>query len=141
LTVIDWEFNRQWENTQAGPALCDLLYFVTYWHNVANHLYTVEAELQGMGALFLEPDSRNPYTSAIHRAIADYMAALAIDRRFLPLLLVYVWLERAIYSAGRAQKLATHAGASRSASKFVTYVRYLAEHTDRLFAEAPPGAN
>jgi hypothetical protein len=142
LTVIDWEFNRNWDTTRAGPVLCDLLYFVTYWNNVAQHLYTVEAELAGMRALYFASGSKsdsksvgtNQYTLASRRAIAHYMTALNVDSRFLPLLLVYTWLERVVYSYTRAEKLGHDPATSRSVDKFVKYIALLADHSEELFA-------
>jgi thiamine kinase-like enzyme len=139
LTVIDWEFNRDWEHTRAGPALCDLLYFVTYWNNITHHLYSLEAELAGMRTLFVEAAPRRQTTQAARQAIANYMAALKIDWRFLPLLLVYTWTERLVYSYGRAQKLAGEGSKSRTADKFANYIALFAAHAETLFAAQGDG--
>src|SRR5581483_8935117 len=40
LTVLDWEWGQD-----AGPALCDLLYFVTHWAQVAHRLFDEHQQL------------------------------------------------------------------------------------------------
>jgi hypothetical protein len=134
LTVLDWEFNRNWDTTRAGPALCDLLYFATYWNNIVHHHYTEEAELRGMYGLFLEFAPRSRYIYVARRAIAQYMAALRIDWRFLPLLLAYTWTERVVYSHARLQKLERPPSTSRAADKFAKYIGLLATHAQELFS-------
>ena len=134
LTVLDWEFNRDWDTTRAGPALCDLLYFVTYWNNIVHRHYTEGAELRGMYALFLEFAPKSRYIYVARRAIAQYMAELKIDWRFLPLLLVYTWTERVVYSYARLQKLERPSGTSRAADKFAKYIGLLAIHGQELFS-------
>jgi hypothetical protein len=134
LTVIDWELNRDWESTHAGPAVCDLLYFVVYWNNIANRLYTPEAELAGLGQLFWKGQHGNRLVQAARSTLQEYTTALAIDRRFLPLLLVCLWAEQVVYGAARAQKLGGQAEASRARQKALDIMRYLAAHAPQLFA-------
>lgn len=130
LTIIDWEANRSWAQTEAGPGLCDVLYFAVHWHNVAQRLFTLKAELQGLTDLFVYPAAKPP-AAAARAAIGDYMEARAIDRRFLPLLLVYTWVERVVYSAARGAKL--DAAGAQPSHKFMRYVQTLANHADALF--------
>jgi len=134
LTVIDWEFNRDWERTQAGPPLCDLLYFLTYWNNVAQRLTTGQAELAGIYNIFLAPGNKSPYQQAARQAVTRYLTALQVDERFVPLFLVYTWLERVIYSHARLQKLEKQTSTSRAADKFASYVGLFADHMDELFS-------
>lgn len=129
LTVIDWESNRECESTRASLPLCNLLYFLTYWHNIASHLYTEQDELAGKQMLFLEPDPANQYVVAARRTLACYMQSLQIDCRFLPLSLVYLWVEQVVYGHTRAQKLQ-----KTTTNRSLKYVRLLAEHPDRLWA-------
>jgi len=131
FTVIDWEFNRGWDETRAGPGLCDLLYFVTHWYIIAHHLFTEAAELQALHTLFLCPAHKTDTICAVRSAVADYMAAHEIDRRFLPLLLVYTWVERVAYGRARARMLNT-----RASGKFVGYIQTLADHAGQLFSAA-----
>lgn len=134
LTVIDWEFNRAWDETREGPALCDLLYFITYWNNLTARLYTDEAELQGLYHLFIANMESSRTLQAARNAIAEYMDALAMNPRFLPLLLLYTWIERVVYSHSRTQKLRGDGSTSRAADKFAKYVGLLATHADALFS-------
>ena len=136
FTVIDWEFNRGWDATRAGPGLCDLLYFVTHWYIIAHHLYTEAAELRGLHSLFLDPARQTRTLRAARRALADYLAAHAIDRGFLPLLLVHTWVERAVYGRGGAQTLDARAGANRAADRCVRYIQTFADQAEQLFSAA-----
>jgi hypothetical protein len=139
LTVIDWEFNRSWEETHAGPALCDLLYFLTYWNNLVHRHYDDSAEFEGMRRLYVNKGDGSRYVRGAHQAIAKYMAALNMDWRFLPLLLAYTWIERVVYSHTRMQKLNGPSAHSRAADKFAGYVALLASHTDQLFGAGKRG--
>jgi aminoglycoside phosphotransferase (APT) family kinase protein len=137
LTVIDWEFNRSWDETRTGPPLCDLLYFLTYWSNLVHRHYDDRSELDGLYRLFIAVGDRtnnNQFIEASHRALAQYMSALAIESRFLPLLLVHTWMERVLYSHARARKLGRPSTTSRAAAKFASYVRLFATHAGQLFS-------
>jgi hypothetical protein len=136
FTVIDWEFNRGWDQTQAGPGLCDLLYFVSHWYIIAHHLFTVTAEVQGLQDLFLRPEECTPTLRAARQAIADYLAAHTIDRRFVPLLLVYTWVERALYAHVRARSEYNAAAAKHGPGKYTRYLQSFANHAETLFATA-----
>ncbi|MEA2562774.1 MAG: hypothetical protein QOH06_4278 [Acidobacteriota bacterium] len=85
LSVLDWE------GAQPGLALCDLLHFVSHWDELAAGAATPEARLRAfsLGA----PASR--------RQVTRYCDQLGIDHRFIPLLLVYTWVEIALRSPGR----------------------------------------
>jgi hypothetical protein len=134
LTVIDWEFGRNWERDRRGPALYDLLYFVIYWYHVVKRLNTEAAELDGLRRLFIEPDSADRHAAAAHRVIAEYMAALDLDARFLPLILVYMWIEQALYRFSRRQSLGEAQPEARAGNRYVRYLGVLARHADQLFA-------
>jgi hypothetical protein len=62
------------------------------------------------------------------------LTALRIDERFIPLFLVYTWIERVIYSHARMQKLGKQANTGRSEDKFAGYVGLFADHIDELFS-------
>jgi hypothetical protein len=57
---------------------------------------------------------------------------LGIDRRFLPLVLVYTWVERALKRLDRRRILGDLTLSNRSGDKFVTYVSHLADHTNEF---------
>jgi hypothetical protein len=134
FTVIDWEFGRDWERDRAGPALYDLLYFVTYWHHVVRRLHTGPLELEGQRALFVRPGRADRYASAVHQALADYLAALEIDGRFLPLVLVYLWIEQALHQFSRKRLLGHWMTDARSANRCTQYLGVLAADVEAFFA-------
>jgi aminoglycoside phosphotransferase (APT) family kinase protein len=85
LSVLDWEGARP------GPALFDLLHFVSHWDEMEADAVTPEERLRAFvrGA----PASR--------REIARYCERLGIDPRFVPLLMVYTRVEIALRSPSR----------------------------------------
>src|SRR6185369_5142218 len=116
-----------------GPGLCDLVYFVTHWSYVARHRYGEAAELAGFAELFAGP-APGALLRAARQALAEYLAALAIDARFQPLLLTYTWVRRAL---DRAERQSALGGATaRAGNRYVQYVGILAEHTGALFGDA-----
>lgn len=135
LTVIDWEMGAEADPGRYGPGLCDLVYFVTHWSYVARHRYGEAAELAGFAELFAgaAPDT---LLRDARQTLAEYLAALAIDARFLPLLLAYTWVRRALDRADRQSALG--GAAARAGNRYVQYVGILAAHTDRLFAASLP---
>jgi hypothetical protein len=133
LAVIDWEFGRDWERGRFGPALCDLLYFVTYWTHVVCRLHTEADELRGLYDLFIKRDFGDERTAKVHRVIDEYMRALNIDPRFLPVLLVYTWVEQALHRTHRKQMVGEVEAALRDNNRIVKYIGVLADHARTLF--------
>ena len=101
LTVIDWEFGEEDESARHGPALCDLIYFVTVWGARVWHLPPAGGEAAALRRFFVVPTPDDEIARAVHGALDDYMRRLGIDSRFLPLLLVHTWLERALDRSDR----------------------------------------
>lgn len=134
FTVIDWEFGRNRERDRLGPALYDLLYFVTYWNHVVQHINSEAAELQGFCRLFIQADCADKYSNISRQVIADYMTALDIDRRFLPLLLVYMWVDQALIRYARKQALGEIQTDARAGNRSIGYIAVLARHVEQLFA-------
>jgi Phosphotransferase enzyme family len=132
LTVIDWEFGRDWEHERFGPALCDLLYLVTHWSFTVRHLVAEDEQVRYVQKLFVERDPRDPVSGAAQVVLADYMCELAIDPRFLPLLLVYTWIERALDHTNRQRSLGRPVRDSRAGNQFVRYIATLAQHRDQF---------
>jgi GT2 family glycosyltransferase len=132
LHVIDWELGWGPGFDHAGPAMCDLLYFVTHWSFAARQLRTEAAWLRGFHQLFIGRDRHDDLIAAAHRAIDEYLLDLGIDRRFLPLVLVYTWVERALKRLDRRRILGDLTLSNRSGDKFVTYVSHLADHTNEF---------
>ena len=134
FTVGDWEFGRQWPAERFGLPLCDLLYFVTYWLHVAQHIEGRAAELDQLHALFVARHVADPHIRAAWRAIEGYLAALEIDERFVPLLLLYLWMEQAVHQHGRKAALGTPPTNLRHSLGSVQYLNALAAHPEGLFA-------
>lgn len=128
LTVIDWEFSDR-QQDRFGPVLCDLLYFVTHWSYLARRLSGETAELRGFRELFCGP-SVDEVVTAARVVIAEYITRLDLDRRFLPLLLVYTWIQRALDRYERQKTLGELDENSRSGNRYVQYVSLLAQHIE-----------
>jgi aminoglycoside phosphotransferase (APT) family kinase protein len=133
VTVIDWEVRQGPMLDSAGPPLCDLLYFVTYWSFAARRLSGEAAEMSGLRDLFVEPDRSDPVIDAAWEAIEGYLARLAVDRRFLSSLLVYTWAKRALEDVSRHRILDQLSTAPRTGNQFVDWIGMLAKESDCLF--------
>jgi aminoglycoside phosphotransferase (APT) family kinase protein len=129
IGVIDWE------GGDIGPALFDLLYFVTHWSYTVRRLRGRANQLRGLRGLFCQPEQAGWVSKAVNRAIRQYMARLDMDHRFVPLLLVLMWIERAVYQRDRQRGLGIATVDARAGNRFVEYIGVLAEGADRLFAE------
>ncbi len=120
ITVIDWELGPD-DRARRGPALVDLIYFATEWHLRARRLRGRRGELRGFRTLFLEPSGAAAL--AARDAFEDYMRQVGVDPRFFPLLLVVVWVERAL---DRAERLTTAGTVGSGENRYADYVRLLA---------------
>ena len=104
---------------------------MTSWSFVARGLRGDNKQLHGFRELFLEPTCCNKSVKAVRQAIRHYMRCLDIDHRFFPLLLVLTWVQDAL-----GQRDVGETGEdNRYSNMCVQYIRILAEHTERLFAE------
>ncbi len=131
INVIDWEHGR------VGLPLYDLLHFVTHWIYTARGRRGDAGALHDFRELFCEPEACDPIVKAVHAAITEYMACLGLDHGFLPLLLVYMCVEKALTYFEGQQAFGTAGTNSRAGNRSVDYVAILAEHTDQLFSERP----
>jgi hypothetical protein len=135
--VIDWE------GSDAGLPLFDLLYFIVRWSDRRIGFDTQgwnAASLRGFASLFCERDlpnqiRRDPVRVAVDRAIGGYLQGLGIDVRFFPLLLVLMWVKRSLSRGERQIRLGTGNGDMRSGNLYVGYVTLLAAQTTELFGE------
>jgi aminoglycoside phosphotransferase (APT) family kinase protein len=132
ITVIDWELGGNGTADRTGPALCDLVYFVTYWTLRTRRLWTEAATRRGFRELFLDPSKGGRASRAAHATIREYLARSGIDPRFLPPLLVYTWIERTLDQLARA-RAGPHAVLPASVEQYAQFVNLLAEHGERLF--------
>ncbi|PYM66274.1 MAG: hypothetical protein DMD79_03165 [Candidatus Rokuibacteriota bacterium] len=116
IAVIDW--------AGAGPGLplFDLLYLVTRWSHAVRRLGGAQAKLDDFRGLFLGGPREDVMVASVHRAIDRYLTRIEVDRRFFPMLLVILWVVRAVERLDPTQAVA--------------YVRALAEHPEHLFARS-----
>jgi hypothetical protein len=130
INVIDWE------GGQVGPGVCDLLHFVTHWNEAARHLTTPNSILRGFQSLFCE-QPKDKIDLTIHSVIAQYMQHFGVDRRFLPLLLVYTWVELSLRRFDQQQTMGRTKIEPRVDNRFVAYVGVLAQNAQQLFGGPP----
>ena len=96
-----------------GPALVDLLLFVTFWYGAAHRSSSPSDDLVWLDRLLTGGiDERDdPYHAAAWRAVGRYGATLSIDPALTPLALAVLWLERD--AAARARRLRLHEAPTR----------------------------
>lgn len=133
LRVIDWEVGWGPGFESVGPALCDLLYFITHWSFVAHGYHTESRWLRGFHQLFIGRDDGDELVSAACCVLEDYLREIEIDAQFVPLVLVYMWAERAVKRLDRRSLLGDVTSDARADDRFVTYVSHLASHQNQLF--------
>jgi aminoglycoside phosphotransferase (APT) family kinase protein len=127
VSVIDWEGGRH------GPPLCDLLLFLTNWVNAVRGLRGDSERMQGFRETFCQDSDGSRISEAVHASIERYVARLAIDRGFLPLLLVHTWVELALRRFDQQRLLGELRPDAGEGNYAVKYVRELAAHTGFLF--------
>jgi hypothetical protein len=133
INVIDWEHAR------AGLPLYDLLHFVLQWSYSVRRRDSEIEQLAGFRELFCSTTADDPIVQAARGAIDRYMDDLDIDKRFLPLLLIFAWIEKAITYAEAQREYRSAALDGRSGNRSVAYIGILAEHIDQLFTETTGG--
>jgi hypothetical protein len=139
FTVIDWEFGGNWERGCYGPPFYDLLFFVVHWFHIVKRLKNLEAELAGFYHLFVHPDFRDRYVRVTHDAIANYVDELSLERRFLPIMIVYLWIEQTLSRRSRKEVLRGEQVNSRKNNPHTRYIELLAEHADSFFMQYSGG--
>lgn len=135
IAVIDWEGARP------GPPLCDLLHLVTHWNETVLHLRGPDNQVRGLQRLFFEPAASmrgSTIPRAAHLAIGSYMRRLELDRRFLPLLLAYTWVELTLRRRRQQVDLGEQREDPREGNRNFPFVALLGRHADRLFSPGDP---
>jgi hypothetical protein len=132
ITVVDWE------GVSPGPFLFDLLFFVMRWNYTVRYLRGRAARLRGFRDLFCAAKPTDSVARAAHRAIAEYMAGVGIDHRFLPLLLVLMCVVRGLGRLNRLDRVGEQGHNGRAGNQYVGYVAVLAEHVEQLFRDDDP---
>lgn len=126
LSVVDWE------SSQPGPALCDLLRFVVPWSDVVSRLRGPRS-LENFRRVFFGPRDANAVVRAVHEVIAQYMTSLDMDESLFPVLLLYTWLERALHHSEKQRLQGVVSCDARMGNRHVARIEVLAEHTQGLF--------
>ena len=129
ISVIDWEGGRR------GPALADLLYFVTHWSRAVAARETREQRLRHFEEMFLSSVPTGPAAYAIHREVSEYMRRLDVPPSLYVFILAYMLIEQAIERADRLTQLGK-ADALRSDNMYCDYIAAMAHRAERLFPAA-----
>jgi len=109
----------------------DLVYFATHWLYTAFRVRTFESQLGVFRHLISgEPDS--VLTRAARKALAVYADSLAIDRRFIPMLLALTWIERATDRVHRRRDDVAPAP-DPVLAQYCRYIDLLGEHSESFF--------
>jgi hypothetical protein len=127
IMVIDWE------DDGGGPPLYDLLYFLLRWSCSVRKVYGDIAQLKHFHVLFCEPHCNKPVPVAVHQAISSYLTQLSIDQRFLPILQVLLWVERALGAFERRNESNSSEATNREHNEYVGYVSLLADCGEKFF--------
>ena len=114
--------------------MTDLVYFVTHWLYAARRLRRDNQQIDAFRRL-IGSASKDVLTSEAWNTFAVHANRSAIDPRFIPLLMVLAWIERANDRCGRSDNVADDAAASR----YVRYVDLIAER-GLAFFEGSSGA-
>lgn len=82
-----------WETASRGLPLVDLMYFLIDWGRLVQKA-SAASWRKTFRDLLIEPPS-DRVSRAVDRSVSSYLAALAIDPRFRPLLGALTWIHRA----------------------------------------------
>lgn len=148
LTIIDWERAEPRTLSGTGPAGADLLYFAKYWLHIALGTASVDDEVNAFEFLD-DPDtgSRTGEQSELANArsaatevIATQLERLGVNRGFVPILAMHLWLEKALYTIARRQVGAEVTAVDSDAADpgdAARYLEVLALHRIRLLDHWP----
>jgi len=122
ISVLDWERSRP------GPALTDLLHFVSIWYSLALKVPR-SAQLAAIADLFIPTGSgERQLVSAVQQEITSYLGVMSMDARFVPVLLVATLADQAVQRA-----LSAAPGDARSINRQAGYLKALAPQAEELF--------
>jgi hypothetical protein len=128
INVLDWEGARP------GPPLCDLLHFTTHWYEAAVRAFREPPRMRAFQALWIPTGAHgSDYVNGAHRVIRTYLSQMQIEERFVPLLLVYTWLELALRRADQQRDQGMKPVRAREGNRNFAYIDVLARHSDLLF--------
>jgi hypothetical protein len=123
-----------WEATEAGIPLRDLIYFVTGWHYRSSGCSGSDARLRSFEKLFLF-HHEDVLAQHARTALADGMNALSIDVGFFPVLLVMTWVMRALGRLKRIHAFSGPPGDARENILDIAFLQILAANVEGLFGE------
>jgi hypothetical protein len=128
LTVVDWEGYRP------GPPLFDLLHYATNWHNTVRGFTSRQEKLEGFRLLYLTTPA-DAIASQVHKVLYNFMDQTGQDRRYIPLLLLYVWLELSIRHSEKQRGMDNLSEDARTESNhYLGYITMLARYRDALYS-------
>jgi hypothetical protein len=127
VSVIDWERARR------GPALPDLLYFVTHWSAAVAARATDAERREHFKSLFCGTAPGGTLARAVRGEIAKYMRRVTVPASLFASLLVYTFVEQALDRACRLTEFGRADATHRAGNSYVGYVDILAQHADSLF--------
>jgi hypothetical protein len=113
IRVLDWEGARP------GLPVCDLVHFLTHWHELTRRAFDEGTRRRAFEELWTGRYGSGPAVGAALDAAARYLTRLKIDLKFLPLLLTVTWAELAARPGGSGR----------------IYLEALAARGERLFGE------
>jgi hypothetical protein len=126
LAVLDWEGARD------GIAGTDLVHLLLSWTMLVNRGSGPRAEAHAFEALFI--DTGADHARLARTTVARYFAALSMDLRLLPLVLVSFALELAVRRHDQQRDSGESSASPRNGNHYVALVELLARERARLFA-------
>jgi phosphotransferase family enzyme len=128
ISVIDWE------ETELGAPLQDLIYFLTLWYYRSGPERSPRAQMDSFRRLFF-PAVADPLAALASAALRQQMQDLSLDPDFLPIFLVTTWVVRAEDRLQRARLTRRNGFDPRRGNLHVERVQVLAENRDLLLPE------
>ncbi len=128
ITIIDWA------RAAPGWPLQDVLYFLLVAGFDICGARNEKERLEVFRRLFLEADSGDRLAAVAQEGVARCMDSVGADRRFLPVLLVFLWVNRSLGRLARSREVARGAAGvnAKEGNPYPAYVRILAERSGAL---------
>ena len=137
ITIIDWA------RASPGWPLQDVLYFLLVAGFDICGARNERERLEVFRRLFLEADSGDRLAAVAQEGVTRCLDAVGADRRFLPVLLVFLWVNRSLGRLARSREVARGAAGvnAKEGNPYPAYVRVLAGRSGALLRrfEEPAG--
>ncbi|MEO5842926.1 MAG: glycosyltransferase [Acidimicrobiales bacterium] len=121
LRVLDWEGAR------TGLPLCDILRFVTHWHEVVLGARTLDSRLAAFSQLYCGARSQTRATVEARTTLDRYARSLALHPNCEPVLLVTSWAELALRRLDQRIDSGGDVDDPRGQNEAIHYIGQLAE--------------